>query len=97
VEAVTRLLAVLGWLARLAISPESRHFYYPVFEDTYLPFRVALGVAVLAAAGGVMILRRRSLEGFALVTFLLLCMPYTQLVPFVTDSLVSDRFLALAV
>jgi hypothetical protein len=44
-----------------------------------------------------MILRRRSLEGFALVTFLLLCMPYTQLVPFVTDSLVSDRFLALAV
>lgn len=90
---------MLGWLARLAVSPESRHFYYPVFEDTYLPFRVALGVAVLAAAaaGGVMILRRRSLEGFALVTFLLLCMPYTQLIPYVTDSLVSDRFLALAV
>lgn len=99
VEAVTRLLAILGWLARLAVSPGSRHLYYPVFEDTYLPFRVALGVAVLAAAaaGGVMILRRRSLEGFALVTFLLLCVPYTQLIPYVTDSLVSDRFLALAV
>jgi hypothetical protein len=99
VEAVTRLLAVLGWLARLSVSPESRHFYYPVFEDTYLPFRVVLGVAFLAAAaaGGVMLLRRRSLVGFALVTFLMLCMPYTQLVPYVTDSLVSDRFLVFAV
>jgi hypothetical protein len=99
VEAVTRLLAVLGWLARLSVSPESRHFYYPVFEDAYLPFRVALGVAFLAAAaaGGVMLQRRRSLAGFALITFLMLCMPYTQLIPYVTDSLVSDRFLVFAV
>lgn len=98
-EAVTRMLAVLGWLARLSLSPESRHFYYPVFEDPYLSFRVALGVAVLAAAafGLVAILRKRSLEGFVLVSFLLLCMPYTQLVPYDTDSLVSDRFLTLAV
>ena len=99
-EAITRMLAVLGWLARLSISPESRHFYYPVFEDAYLSFRIALGVAVLvaAAAGTVAILRKKySLEGFAAVTFLLLCMPYTQLLPYDTDSLVSDRFLALAV
>ena len=100
VEAITRMLAVLGSLARLAISPESRHFYYPLFEDAYLSYRVVLGVAVLVAAviGLVVILRKnRSLEGFALISFLLLCMPYTQLLPFDTDSLVSDRFLALAV
>ncbi len=98
VEAVTRLLAVLGWLARLAVSPENRHFFYPVFEDPYLPVMVALGVAVLAAvaAGGVMLLRRRSLEGFALAAFLLLCVPYLQLIPYRPPSLVSDRFLALA-
>ncbi len=98
VEAVTRSLAVLGWLARLAVSPESRHFFYPVFEDPYLLIMVALGVAVLAtaAAGAVMLLRRRSLEGFSLVAFLLLCVPYLQLVPYHPPSLVSDRFLALA-
>jgi len=99
VEAVTRALAVLGWLARLAISPASRHFFYPVFEDSYLAYRVALGVVVIAAAviGAVLILRRRSLEGFCLVAFLLLCMPYTQLFPFITNSLVADRFLSLPV
>jgi len=60
---------------------------------------VALGIAVLAAAavGMVMILRKRSLEGFALVAFLLLCMPTCKLMPYAPLSLVSDRFLALAV
>jgi len=99
IEAATRSFAVLGWLARLAVSPEERHYLYPVFEDPYLPFMVALGVAVLAAtvAGGVMILRKRSLAGFALAVFLLLCMPSLQLIPYAPPSLVSDRFLALAV
>jgi len=98
IEAVTRTLAVLGWLARLVVSPESRHFFYPVFEDPYLPAMVALGVAVLAAAaaGGVLLLRKRSLEGFALAAFLLLCVPYLQLIPYAAPSLVQDRFLALA-
>jgi hypothetical protein len=98
-EAFTRTFAVLGWLARLAVSPESRHYFYPVLEVTYLPVMVAGGVAVLAAAvyGFIMLLRKRSLEGFALVTFLLLCMPYMQLIPNHPPSLVSDRYLALAV
>jgi len=98
VEAITRVLAVLGWLARLAVSPESRHFIYPVFDDPYLPVMAILGVAILLAAiaGVAMILRKRSLEGFALIAFVLLCMPYTQLIPFVTPTLVSDRFLTLA-
>jgi tetratricopeptide (TPR) repeat protein len=99
VEAVTRTFAVLGWLARLAVSPESRHFFYPVLDVTYLPAMVTTGVVVLVAAvsGVMMIIRKRSLEGFALVTFLLLCMPYIQLIPNHPPSLVSDRYLALAV
>ena len=36
IEVLTRSLAVLGWLARLTVSPESRHFFYPTFEDPYL-------------------------------------------------------------
>ncbi len=99
VETVTRTLAILGWLARLAVSPESRHFFYPVFEDPYFYVMVALGAAVLAAvtAGAIMFLRKRSLEGFAGIAFLLLCAPSLQLVPYMPPSLVSDRFVFLAV
>jgi tetratricopeptide (TPR) repeat protein len=99
IEAVYRTFAVLGWLARLAVSPEGRHFFYPVFEITYFPAMVALGAAVLSVsvAGGVMLLRKRSLEGFALAAFLLLCAPYMELIPHGSPSLVSDRYLALAV
>lgn len=98
IEAVNRSLAVLGWLARLSISSESRHFYYPVFEDPHFHIMVALGVMVMTAAtvGTVMILHKRSMEGFTLVTFLLLCAPSIQLVPYAPPSLVSDRFVALA-
>ena len=99
VEAAIRTLAVLGWLVRLSISPESRHFLYPVFEDPYLSLRAALGVAALlsALAGGIMLMRKRSLEGFAMIAFLLLCAPSLQLVPYAPPSLASDRFVVLAV
>jgi tetratricopeptide (TPR) repeat protein len=100
IEAIIRSLAVLGWLARLAVSPESRHFFYPVLEDPYLPVMAALGVAVLVAAGvsaAAMLRKRQSLEGFAIVAFLLLCLPSIQLIPYQPPSLVSDRWLALAV
>jgi hypothetical protein len=99
IEAVTRMLAILGWLGRLAVSPENRHFIYPVFEDPRLPGMIALGLFILIAAlaGVVMVLQKKILEWFALATFLLLCLPYTHLIPFQTISLVYDRFLFLAV
>jgi tetratricopeptide (TPR) repeat protein len=43
-----------------------------------------------------MLLRKPSLEGFALAAFFLICIPYLQLVPYAPPSLVSDRFLSLA-
>jgi hypothetical protein len=99
IETATRALAVLGWMARLAVSPEGRHYFYPVFEDAWFLGMIALGVTALSAAiaGTAMLLRRKSLEGFSLVTFALLCLPYLQLLPFGTHSLVTDRFLFLAV
>ena len=99
IEAVTRTLAVMGWLTRLTVSPESRHFFYPVFEDPFLLAMVILGLIVLIAAvvSMVMVLRKRSLAGFALVAFVLLCIPSIQLIPYSPPSLVSDRWLALAV
>jgi tetratricopeptide (TPR) repeat protein len=99
IESVTRMLAVLGWMARLAVTPESRHFFHPVLEDTKLAAMVAFGVIILMAsvAAVVMELRKRFLAGFALAMFLLLCFPYFQLIPYLTNSLVTDRFLFLAV
>jgi hypothetical protein len=97
-ETIIRALAALGWLARLALSLEDRHYFYPVFEDAGFPAMAAAGAAVLAGAavGGVMMLRGRSLAGFAWLSFALLCLPYTQIVPYKTFSLVSDRFAFLA-
>jgi len=97
-ETFPRVLAVLGWLTRLAVSPESRHLFYPV-GDPYLPVMIAIGVAVLAlaAVGATILLRKRSLESFALVIFFLLCIPHLQIIPYGAPSLVQDRFLALAV
>ncbi len=97
-EMIPRSLAVLGWIARLAISGGSRHMYYPVIEDPHLFAMIALGVAVLtvAIAGLVMLLRKPSLEGYALAAFFLVCMPYLQMIPYAPPSLASDRFLSLA-
>jgi hypothetical protein len=53
-------------------------------------------VLATATAGAMMILRKRSLEGFALAAFFLLCVPSLQLIPYSPPSLVSDRWLALA-
>jgi len=99
VEALYRSLGVLGWFARLSISPESRHFLYPVFEDPYLPVMVITGGAVIVTAviAGVMFLFKRSLAGFAVVTFMLLCAPSMSIIPYTMPSLVSDRFIFLAV
>ena len=98
IEAVQRVLAVQGWLTRLSLSPENRHFYYPVFEDASFPVMVTLGAVTLSAIAlmTLLFMRRRSLEGFAAIVFILLCFPYMQLIPYSAPSLVSDRFLSLA-
>ena len=99
IEAVTKPLAILGRLANIAFTPSSRHFYYPVTEQPYFPFMLTLGLVAFASAifGMVVVLRKRSIEGFALAVFFLLCLPYLQIIPFRTFALVQDRYVALAV
>ncbi|MBI3903838.1 MAG: hypothetical protein HY306_13000 [Nitrosomonadales bacterium] len=99
IEAGIRAFAILGWMVRLAVTPDGRQLFYPVFEDPWFAGMVALGIATFLSgvAGTVLLLRRRSLVGYALVMFVLFCVPYMQILPFSTNSLVSDRFLFLAV
>jgi len=98
-EVAIRPLAILGWMMRLSLSGENRHWLYPVFEDPYYFAMVSLGFLVLA--GGLFatfrLIRRRSMEGFALATFLMLSVPYIQLMPNHPPSVVADRYLTLAV
>lgn len=99
IEAAVRTMAILGGFVRLSITPEERHFLYPLFEDPFLPLLAALGVVTLLAAiwGIVVLLRHRSAAGFSLVAFVLLCLPYLQLMPAKPPSLLSDRYIALAI
>lgn len=99
IEAVTRSLAILGGLAGLAVTPEARHYFYPLFEDSWFPLMTVQGFVMLIAGiwGGVAFLRKRSFAGFALVSFLLLCLPYLQPVPTMLPSLIQDRYVALAI
>ncbi len=99
IEAYTRALAILGWIARLAVSPMGRHYMYPVFEDAWFWAMAAIGLAVVLGGitGMVLLLRKRSFAGFAAMAFAMLSIPYTQFAPYITHSLVTDRFLFLAV
>ena len=99
IEAISRSLAVLGGLVRISLSPEARHFFHPVFENAGFAAMVALGGAALCAAiwGAAMLLRKRSIIGLSLIAFVLLCLPYAQLLPAKPPSLVADRYIALAI
>ena len=99
IEPLFRSFSILGGLIRIALSPEARHFFYPVFEDPWLPAMIVLGAIALIATGwgAVAFLCRRSFSGFVLLVFLLLCLPYLQLIPTKPPSLVSDRYIALAI
>lgn len=98
-EAIVRSLAILGGLMRISAALEPRHFYYPLFEDPWFPVMVVLGMAmlVITVCGSWLFLRQRSFPGFTLSAFLLLCLPYLQLVPACPPSLIADRYVALAV
>lgn len=98
-ETVTRGLAALGWMLRLAVTPEDRHFFYPLFEDSNFRVMVAIGCAASAAVlwGALRLLRAKSLTAFAWLAFGLLSLPYLHILPFSSPSIVQDRYLSLAV
>jgi hypothetical protein len=98
-DVITRALAILGGLERIAISPEGRHFFYPVYNVESYPLMVFLGTATITYSvwGGMQFLRNRSLSGLAIISFVLLCAPYLQIFPSKPPSYVADRYISLAI
>jgi len=91
---------ILGYLARIAVAPVRLRLVYDVAQPgiftTLAP--VVGGLTLLAGAvGAVAAWRRSSLAGFGAASFVALCAPFLQLVPFRTWSLASERFLFLPV
>jgi tetratricopeptide (TPR) repeat protein len=95
-ESIARFFAIIGWLARLAISPEPRYTFYPVFESDFA-LMVSVGIIAIAMLlGGIFVAYRcKSLMLFPLAMLFCLAIPYGQILPFGTHSLVADRFLFL--
>jgi tetratricopeptide (TPR) repeat protein len=91
---------ILGYLTSIALFPVRLRLHYDVDEPgAPAVFAYALGVATIVAglAGCWFHARRRSAAGWGLAAFLLLCVPFLQLVPFRTWSLASERFVFLPV
>jgi tetratricopeptide (TPR) repeat protein len=97
-ETLTRFLAIVGWLTRIALLPEARHLYYPVVEAGFHAM-AWFGLAVVAGAFacGWIAFRRRSIAWLALAMAFAFSLPYGQLMPFGTHSLACDRFAFLMV
>lgn len=95
-ELLTRFLAIEGWVARLLVTPETRLLVYPVAERGFVLMAAVGAIAVLGCAVALWVAyRRRSPAWLAFLLMLTLPLPYTQLVPFGSFSLVSDRYLLL--
>jgi Flp pilus assembly protein TadD len=97
---VGKALRILGYLVGIALFPFRLRLIYDVGQPGVAAWVSALAGAgaVIAGAGGVWaLLRRRSILGFGVATFVLLCLPFLQLVPFSTWSYASERFLFLPV
>ncbi|MFW9842939.1 MAG: tetratricopeptide repeat protein, partial [Candidatus Thorarchaeota archaeon] len=89
---------ILGYLTGVALLPIRLRLMYDV-EQAGLPGVVAYVLAVGAIAAAILgvgsLWRGRALLGFGAIAFVVLCLPYLQLIPFETWSLASERFLFL--
>ena len=91
---------ILGTLARIALAPVRLRLIYDLQHPTWAAVLAgALGwlTAAAAAVGAWLAVRQRSLTGMGLATLGLLLAPFLQIIPFITWSLASERFLFLPV
>jgi tetratricopeptide (TPR) repeat protein len=91
---------ILGHLARIAVIPVRLRLIYDLQEpgwEMWLAYLMAAAALVGLVAGLRALFLRRSVAGFGVVTFVVLCLPFLQIIPFKTWSLVGERFLFLPI
>ncbi len=96
----TMSLRILGYLARIAVVPLQLRVVYDVNQPGFSSLAAqALGAAVLLGGviGAIMAWRRGSMVGLGVAAFVLFSLPYLQIVPYSTWSLVSERYLFLPI
>jgi hypothetical protein len=96
----TFALVILGTLSRIALFPFRLRLIYDLSESgpwTYVAYALGAVTAAAGLVGGWLLVRRRSLVAFGVLSFVLFCLPFLQLVRFSTWSLVSERFLFMPV
>lgn len=90
---------ILGALTRVGLLPLQLRLNYDVQQGGWVGWASA-GLGCLAAAAAVaatrQVLRHRALAGFGVAWFVLLALPFLQLIPFNTSSYASERFLFLS-
>lgn len=86
-------LTVLGGLTRIAVIPWNLRLIYDLGETD--PLAYAMGGLALALGlwGLFRMAKRPSPSAFGLAGFVILCLPFLQLIPYRTWSLASERFL----
>jgi tetratricopeptide (TPR) repeat protein len=90
---------ILGYMLGIAIFPANPHLTHDVFPggiSALVAISAGLLACIASAVSVISLWRHRSVVAFGFLLFVLLCLPYLQLVPFRTWSLVSERFLFLA-
>ena len=95
-ERIGLVFKIIAHLAGIAAMPVHLRIIYDVEHSGWVVVAVGALLAGVMAAAGVYALRRRSLPAAGVAAAGLLVIPYLQVIPFVTWSYASDRFIFLA-
>lgn len=93
-------LQILGNLSQISLWPIGLRIHYnhqPAVTIELLRLTLALIVVITSLWALWRLAKKYSLAAFAILFFLLLNLPYLQLIPFNTWSLASERFLVISV
>jgi hypothetical protein len=88
-----RPLIILGGQSLIALVPWPLSLFYAPYGEL-MPLYLSVGAAVLCAGAfsAWSFLRRPALVTFGVLFFVSMMLPYLQLMPFATGSMIADRF-----
>ncbi len=95
-----RALSILGGLTEISLWPVDLRLQYSIYNNGAVDgLKVSLALMVIGGTlwGIWASLKRHSLLGAALVFFTIMLVPYLQLIPFQSWSLISERFLLFTI